>query len=329
VKQIFKLFIDGRSPRDIAAQLNADGIAAPHDGGKGHKTGRGWGFSTIRAMLVNERYIGRLTWNTHRWFKRGLNRKRRVREERPRSEWIVKDVPELAIIDRPTWERVQARIGQRRTTPAGSARPGITRAPLALSGLLKCGICGGTFGVVHTRKVDGETQRTLGCIAHKDRGDAICSNGQTIAERKVRRALAEHLRERMARPDRVAKFVAAFQAKFAQLEAKGSPTKDLQQKIDQQRQLVANILQAMITAPGSKALPRSCWRRRSSLPSWRRSFRPSRRLDPRCCPTPQPSPDTSRSWPTSSPAATCERPAMPCGRPWPRSAWSRRLRATG
>ena len=47
-------------------------------------------------------------------------------------------------------------------------------------------------GVVHTRKHAGGVWRTLGCVAHKDRGDAICSNGYTISDPKVTKALVDH-----------------------------------------------------------------------------------------------------------------------------------------
>jgi hypothetical protein len=52
---VFDEAIKGKSARDIAHALNADGIPAPHDGGKGNKGARGWGHTTIRSMLSNRR----------------------------------------------------------------------------------------------------------------------------------------------------------------------------------------------------------------------------------------------------------------------------------
>lgn len=41
-----------------------------------------------------------------------------------------------------------------------------------------------------------------------------------ISDRKVARALVDHLRQRMSAPERVKKFVKALQRKFEELEAK-------------------------------------------------------------------------------------------------------------
>jgi site-specific DNA recombinase len=63
VRRVFQLFVEGVSLKNLASLLNQDGITAPNDGGRGNKLGRGWGHTTIRAMLSNERYLGRVTWN--------------------------------------------------------------------------------------------------------------------------------------------------------------------------------------------------------------------------------------------------------------------------
>ena len=57
------------------------------------------------------------------------------------------------------------------------------------------GVCGGSFGLLARRKEAGETYQTLGCVAHKSRGAAICANDKTISERKVRTAVVGHLRD--------------------------------------------------------------------------------------------------------------------------------------
>ena len=121
--------------------------------------------------------------------------------------------------------------------------------------MLTCGVCGGTFGVVHSRKVGGTVYRTLGCVSHRDRGGAICTNSKTISDRKVIKALGSHLRERLSRPDRVKRFIDAFQAQYAALEAKGEdPTAILQTKIERAKQSVEAAMSALLAVPGSVAL---------------------------------------------------------------------------
>ena len=252
VVRVFESLASGQSPRQIAQQLNSDHVPAPHDGGKGHKGASGWSHTTIRAMLRNRRYLGELTWNASRWKKTAKGTRRRV--ARPDADRIVKHVPDLAIVSTDLWERVQKRLGSslRISDPDRSGRPPRTSRTFALSGLLRCGACGGNFGIVGQAKRDGKTYRTLGCSAHKDHR---CANARTISERKVVGALVLYLRERLSRPDRVKTFVAAFQAKWDALEAAESPAKQLQAEVEKQRQLVSNVQQALVACPTSTSLP--------------------------------------------------------------------------
>ena len=61
VRRVFCLFQEGMSLKRIAGVLNDEGVRAPNDGGRGNKKLGGWGHTTVRAMLCNERYIGRIT----------------------------------------------------------------------------------------------------------------------------------------------------------------------------------------------------------------------------------------------------------------------------
>jgi site-specific DNA recombinase len=194
-----------------------------------------------------------VTWNAFRWKKTARGTRRRI--PRPATEHVVKTYPELLIIDVELWQRVQARFPKRQGAKTIGRPKGSGSARHMLSGLLRCGVCAGTFGVVHTRKVEGLTTRTLGCVSHKDRGPAICSNGHTISEKKVISALVSHLRDRMADPDRLAVFVKTFKARFQALEMGNTdPAAELATKIERQRQTIANVMQALVAVPGSKAL---------------------------------------------------------------------------
>jgi site-specific DNA recombinase len=245
VRRVFQEFARGQSPREIAIGFNADGVPAPHDHGRGNKGAGGWAHTTIRAMLRNRRYLGELTWNATRWKKKADGKRRRI--PRPQSERVTKHVPELAIVGPELWAKVAAKIGTR--AAAGTRQPR-TSSTFALSGLLRCGACGGSFGVAGQAKRDGKRYRTLGCGAHKDHR---CSNGRTISERKVLAALMSYLRDHLSKADRVEKFLAAFQARWRELEAEDSPAKRLAAAIAKQRQQVENVTQPLVTLPGSKA----------------------------------------------------------------------------
>jgi len=59
----------------------------------------------------NELYIGRLIWNHLRYIKDPSTGKR-VSRLNPESEWIIKDVPELRIVDDALWHSVRERQGE-------------------------------------------------------------------------------------------------------------------------------------------------------------------------------------------------------------------------
>lgn len=82
VLRIFELYAIGYGFASIARLLNDEHIAAPHDGGKGNKHGRGWQPTTTRAILLNERHVGKWVWNKRKFVRKGSTRKRRAQSAR-------------------------------------------------------------------------------------------------------------------------------------------------------------------------------------------------------------------------------------------------------
>src|SRR5262245_61080703 len=107
IVRIFRESRDGRSLTTIAHGLNKDGIPSPRVGTR-HKC-FGWGSSTIRAILYNERYVGVWKFKERQWVKVPGSNKRQPRA-RDASEVISQHRPELQIIDRALWDEVQARL---------------------------------------------------------------------------------------------------------------------------------------------------------------------------------------------------------------------------
>jgi DNA invertase Pin-like site-specific DNA recombinase len=158
VRRIFEDYAAGKSPKAIAFQLNKEKIAGP--------TGKDWGQSTINGnrqrgtgILNNELYIGRLVWNRLRYVKDPGTGKR-VSKLNPEDSWIVKDVPDLRIIDQDLWDRVKARQGayEKQDKPFWAKQ----RPRNLFSGLIKCGCCGGGFSMV--------SQTHLGCSQARNKG---------------------------------------------------------------------------------------------------------------------------------------------------------------
>jgi hypothetical protein len=107
---------------------------------------------------------------------------RRVSRLNPRTEWQTIAVPDLAIVDRATFDAAQARLAER----AGIAPERQRRPRHLLSGLLRCASCGGgmsTFGA------DRSGRKRLRCTRTYESGD--CPDPQTFYLETVERTVLE------------------------------------------------------------------------------------------------------------------------------------------
>jgi site-specific DNA recombinase len=186
VREIFQRYAAGESMLRIASDLNARAIPSPGAAWKRktrRKDGR-WLVSTLHSLLYNEIYIGRYIWNRCEWI-RDPDTKKRTKRERPRSEWTVNEIPELAIVDVVTWDRVAARLRASSSSASAIAqRKKRGRGPkFILSGVLECGLCSTKM------IVSGSSERnSYRCASRHGGGEFACSNDLT-----VRRDLAEEL----------------------------------------------------------------------------------------------------------------------------------------
>lgn len=188
VREIFTRYADGQGLRAIAADLNARGVPSPGASWqrKSRRADGRWLSSTIQAMLRNEAYIGRYIWNKTRW-ERDPETRRRQSKVRPASEWIVHEMPALAIVPREVWDKVQRRISARAEAfPVALSRSRTGqggRPKFLLSGLLQCAVCGQKF------VISGSRPQRYVCGSFTNGGAAACTNkgavSRTIAEEKL------------------------------------------------------------------------------------------------------------------------------------------------
>ncbi len=188
VERIFEAYVHGQSPRAIAKALNNDGITGP--------TGKPWGASTIHGnkdrgtgILNNELYVGRLVWNRLRYIKDPSTGKR-VSRLNPTSEWIVQDVPDMRIIDQDLWDRVKARQAAVALGKQDKPEEGFwdrRRPRYLLSGLIKCGQCGGGFVKV--------SKDHFGCATARNKG--TCTNTRTIRGDVLEKTVLSGLQHRL------------------------------------------------------------------------------------------------------------------------------------
>src|SRR5215469_15086354 len=133
VRRIFTAYAAGRTPRDIAHDLNRENIRPPR--------GRRWNASTINGnaqrgagLIFNELYAGRIVWNKVRMVKDPDTGKRLSRPN-PRDEWQAVPAPHLRIIDEDTWANANNLRSEKARLHTNMKR----RPAHLLSGLLRCG----------------------------------------------------------------------------------------------------------------------------------------------------------------------------------------------
>ena len=194
VRRVFNWYAGGFGLgfKAIADRLNREGIASPK--------GRGWALSSIRAMIMNQAYIGSVVWNRRAMgkFHRIENRreverdgcgKRRLEWNVPEN-WLVYEDAHEPLIDRVTFERVQRLMKERgeHAHAAGFLTGKAKVSRYLLSGLLQCGSCGGSM---HGRTIWKGKPRKDGsrigtsyyvCGASIAKGKAICQPIQFLQE---------------------------------------------------------------------------------------------------------------------------------------------------
>jgi hypothetical protein len=126
VEKIFRDFVDGKGLYPIARELNAMGVT----------THRGNPFEnrTVEYILRNPVYIGKLRWNPSG----------KTRRDFTNENIIVADSDHQRLISDELWQAAQERMDAVKAQWGYKARP-TTDLKHWLSGLVRCGACGGTL----------------------------------------------------------------------------------------------------------------------------------------------------------------------------------------
>ena len=146
VRRIYRMALEGYGLAETAAQLAADGVVNPTYYWRSRGTSRGgskstveptkWGHTTVKKILTLQEYCGDVI--NFKSYSKSYKMKKRI-ENPEENRAIFLNVHET-IIDRQTWEKVQAlQKGTRRKKPT------VTQEPSVFSGLLKCPECGGNL----------------------------------------------------------------------------------------------------------------------------------------------------------------------------------------
>lgn len=232
IRYIYERAVNGLSPRRIARELNERGIPSPRNST--------WASSAIYGdrkrgigILGNPVYIGKQIWNRSKWL-RDPETGRRRRIERPESEWIITEHPELRIIDDELWNAIHQR---RQKHPRRGPR-----SKYLFSGLLRCGECDGAYVIIDRYR--------YGCAAHKDRG--TCSNAIAVPRKIVEARLLAAVQNELLADDCFRQFERAAHQALRAARPDPSAARQALRSAEQERENILRALRAGIITESTK-----------------------------------------------------------------------------
>ena len=241
VRRIYRMYLELEgSVRGVAVQLNAEGVPGP--------TGKKWSPNTIDQVLRRRKYTGAFVWGV-----RGAGRYhttctgeitlRRKNTPSTKGQPIVHEDNHDAIIQRDVFDRVQSKLKNN----SQKTRPKRYRKYI-LSGLLRCGECGGSMVGVRSKTKTG-SQRYM-CKTYSDKGRSVC-NCNSIAEDILLDCLIRKIEELYLSDDAIERLRIAISD---QLHEERPPVVDLaalRKKLSDVEKQIAVGSERVFTAPDS------------------------------------------------------------------------------
>lgn len=167
VRTIFKLYSEGYGYKAIVNKINREGYKT--------KKGNQFAVSTVKTILKNPIYIGKIRFNVRQdWSKK---RMKNINEN-----YILADGQHEAIIDMETWDKVQVILKER-----SKKHNKVYDSEQPLTGILKCPVCssGMTISRSTRKRKDGSKAiiETYSCGAWKNKGTAVCNSNSIRVEK--------------------------------------------------------------------------------------------------------------------------------------------------
>ena len=189
VRRIFGMALEGMSCRQIATQLNAEGVPTPAAYAglpvpkSGPYTGL-WSSERISEMLQNETYIGNMVQG--RSVK--ISYKSRKCLHQARENWVVVENTHEPLIDREAFEKVQVLVASRKHTRSRTY-------DFLLKGLIFCHECGCPLAVLNRKNAAGEDVLYFVCRTYQRFTKAGVCTCHSIKEKTVTDAVIAKVRE--------------------------------------------------------------------------------------------------------------------------------------
>lgn len=241
IRRVYDEYVRGVPPRQIAADLNSDGIPGPRGGLWSHSSING-SRQRGNGILHCELYGGVKVWNRFD-MRRNTATGGRTSHAIPPEQWKRVDVPHLAIIDPDTWAKARAKLAV-----VGQFLPHqITRKPAWLfSGLVKCR-CGASYTVYTTGK--------LICAAYREKGQSVCDNRRTPNRDEIQRRVLDGIRTKLLSPEAVAAAVRKYHQAAQERRARSVDERaPIERRLSELKRGISRLVDAIVAGTSNEAM---------------------------------------------------------------------------
>jgi len=154
VRAMFETYRQSRSIRKTIFTMNG--------ARRFNRDGKPWARTSIRRILTNPIYVG-----TVRYAKRAMRGNRIVKQDR--EKWIVTENACAPIIEQDLFDDLQ-------TSLKANGRPRAWReaSTYLLTGLVRCGLCGGRMIGMTCKGGNGQPHRYYRCVRRVQKGPSVC-----------------------------------------------------------------------------------------------------------------------------------------------------------
>ena len=180
---------------------------------------------------------------------------------------MISETPHLRIVTDELATAVRRRL-QTVKQMFGKDGRGLASGPkrYLFSGLLKCGVCGGSIALVCGRGRHGADR--YGCSLHHQRGDSVCRNRLLVRRDELEESLLRGLSESVLRTEvidyAVARMEEALRKRFEELDAELEQLRQRKQQIEAE---IARLIQAIADGQGSQSITAAIGERERELRS--------------------------------------------------------------
>lgn len=245
ILRIYHLYLEGESPKAIAKLLNEEGVPG-YRGGKWQASSiYGWA-ARGNGILRNQMYAGMLVWNRLRMIKDPDTGKRISRRNDPK-EWMIQHVEEFRIVPQDLFDAIQKK-SKGLSLDDGALFFTRKRPARLLSGLIRCGACGGGMAAAGKDR-SGKTR--LKCSTHTNGGQ--CPNPRTYYLERIESAVVDMLTKALDNRELMDAYVHAYNEERKTLMRETLSRKsDLESKVNKMDKELDRLMRLLIDGSGSQ-----------------------------------------------------------------------------